>query len=93
MSQYYEDEFKLKIVELCNQGRKISEVSQDYQVSTTTIRDWVKRFNTYGKFSSDGILSLEEKRIRELEKENRWLSKENEILKEAMMIVGKKKSK
>jgi len=93
MSQYYEDEFKLKIVELYNQGRKICDLSKDYQVSTTTIRDWVKRYNSSGKFSSNGILSLEERRIKELEKENRWLQKENEILKEAMLIVGKKKSK
>jgi transposase len=93
MSQYYEDEFKLKIVELYNQGRKVGDLCKDYQVSTTSVRDWIKRYNIYGKFSSNGILSLEEKRIKELEKENRWLLKENEILKEAMLIVGKKKSK
>ena len=46
----YEDTFKKQIVELINNGKSIGQTSKEYSLSTSTIHEWVKKYNTTGSF-------------------------------------------
>lgn len=49
-----------------------------------------KEFNTSGSFKAKDNRSEEERRILQLEKENKQLRMENDILKQAALIMGRK---
>jgi len=89
-NRYYTEEFKRQIVELEASGEKISEIEREYKVTKTTIREWIKRYGKSGEFGAEANRSPEEKELRELRKENRKLRMENDILKQAALILGRK---
>ena len=43
LGKRYTEEFKKMIVELCIQGKTKKYLSQEYGVSSNTIREWLKR--------------------------------------------------
>ena len=82
----YTDEFKTMIAELVLSGKSVKEVSDEYSLSQTAIRNWVKK-----KAPIDvkgDTTNLEE--ILKINKENERLKEENEILKKAMAIFATK---
>lgn len=90
MSRYYTDEFKQKIVELRKSGRSLSDLSREYKISKSSVLNWDKQFENSGKFTVKDNLSNEEKELRVLRKENKQLRMENDILKQAALILGRK---
>ena len=86
----YTEEFKKQIVELVKSGREVKEISKEYVVSRTSIRTWIKQYENSGKFGVLTNLSESEKELRVLKKENRQLRMENDILKQAALILGRK---
>ena len=88
--RYYTEEFKRQIVELSTNGKTISELEREYKVTKTTIREWIKRYGNSGEFSAEANRSESEKELRELRKEVRQLRMENDILKQAALILGRK---
>jgi transposase len=88
--RYYTEEFKKQIVELNTSGKTVSELEREYKVTKTTIREWVKRYGNSGEFGAEANRSTEEKELRELRKEVRQLRMENDILKQAALILGRK---
>ena len=50
----------------------------------------IKRFDSSGSFKIDDSRTDEEKRLLQLEKENQQLRMENDILKQAALIMGRK---
>jgi len=89
-SRYYTEEFKRQIVELISSGKTVSEIEREYKVTKTSIREWVKRYSKSGEFGAEANRSDEEKELRELRRENRQLRMENDILKQAALILGRK---
>lgn len=89
-NKYYTEDFKRQIVELIGSGKTVSEIEREYKVTKTTIRKWVKRYGKSGEFGAEANRSAEEKELRELRKENRQLRMENDILKQAVLILGRK---
>jgi transposase len=89
-NRYYTEEFKRQIVELVSSGKMVGEIEREYKVSKTSIREWVKRYSKSGEFGAEANRSDEEKELRELRKENRRLCMENDILKQAALILGRK---
>jgi transposase len=82
----YTEEFKTMIAELVLSGKSVKEVSDEYSLSQTAIRNWVKK-----KAPIDvkgDTTNLEE--ILKIKKENERLKEENEILKKAMAIFATK---
>ena len=82
----YTDEFKTMIAELVLSGKTVREVADEYGLSQTAIRNWVKK-----KAPIDvkgDITNLEE--ILKMKKENARLKEENDILKKAMAIFATK---
>ncbi|MBH8623467.1 transposase [Spiroplasma sp. hyd1] len=87
---HYTDEFKKQIVSLYQSGKTTNEIANDYQIGKSTIWKLVHEFNNSGSFKAKDNRSAEENKLIALEKENKQLRMENDILKQATLIIGKK---
>ena len=73
----YTEEYKNTIIDLFNSGKTYAEISDEYGVPKTTIRQWVKKNNTV----SDNDISNEgDAEIKAMKKRMAKLEQENEIL-------------
>ena len=86
----YEDSFKKQLVELYNNGKPQMEIVEEYHVSRSALCKWIRYFNSTGSFKEKDNRSQFENDYRALEKENRQLRMENDILKQAALIMGRK---
>ena len=87
----YDEDFKKQIVKIYNQGNHTyRSLSQEYGVSASTIRTWVLRYNNSKSFVLDNNRTDEEKELIELRKKVSQLEMENDILKQAELLLGKK---
>jgi transposase len=83
-------EFKAEIVELCQRGeRTIRQVSQDFDLTETAVREWVKQAELDAGIRSDGLSSDERAELAALRRENRRLREDVEILKRATAFFAK----
>lgn len=83
-------EYLVKLV--IEDGRKATELAYEHGIKPERIRDWVRTYKKMQKLSSDDHLSSStelKKRIAELEKNEKELKEENEILKKAMHVFAK----
>jgi transposase len=85
----YTESFKRKIAELRDTGKSINEISSEYGMAKQTIINWHKQYKTSGSFKVADNLSNEEKELRQLRKEKKQLRMENDILKQAALILGR----
>ena len=83
----YDEDFKKTIVNLYENGKGISELSREYGVGKSTIDSWIKKYKTI--ITSTGETTTNDE-ILKLQKKNRELEQENEILKKAVAIFSKK---
>ena len=79
----YPPEFRAEAIRLVkSSGDSIHQIAKDLGISDQTLRNWVNQDDVdAGKKS--GLTSEERARLRELERENRKLREEREILKKA----------
>src|SRR5215469_4329563 len=84
-------EFKAEIVELCQRGdRSIGQVSRDFDLTETAVREWVRQAERdAGTRDDGGLTSDERKELAQLRKENRRLKEDVEILKRATAFFAK----
>lgn len=83
----YDEDFKKTIVNLYENGKGISELSREYGVGKSTIDSWIKKFKTITTSTGETTTNDE---ILKLQKKNRELEQEVEILKKAVAIFSKK---
>lgn len=87
----YTKEFKAQIVALYQSGKTPGDIVREYELSShSLISTWVKQFETSGKFTVADNRSILEKELIELKKRNKQLEMENDILKQAALIMGRK---
>jgi len=86
----YTDEFKKQMISLYNSGKPKSEIEREYELTPSAFAKWIDNYSKTGSFREAENRSEEEKRLLELEKENRQLRMENDILKQAALIMGRK---
>ena len=55
-----------------------------------TIMNWIQKYNKTGSFKAYDNRTEEEKELIRLKKENQQLKMENDILKQAALILGQK---
>ena len=79
--------FRSTIVNLYENGKGISELSREYGVGKSTIDSWIKKYKTIT--TSTGATTTNDE-ILKLQKKNRELEQEVEILKKAVAIFSKK---
>ena len=87
----YDEDFKKQIVKIYNQGNhSYRNLGDEYGVAAPTIRTWVLRYNNSNSFDVDDNRTEEEKELIELRKKVKQLEMENDILKQAALLLGKK---
>lgn len=85
----YDKQFKLEAVSLVlDSGKSITSVARELDVAKSTLGKWVKDYQANGteSFVGSGHVSPEKETDRHLQKRLRDLEEENKILKKAMRI-------
>lgn len=88
----YSKEFKISAVKMIlEEGISTAQVSRDLGVNENSLHNWKKQYleDKEEVFPGKGKQSREAERIRELEKENRELRMERDILKKATAFFAK----
>ncbi|MDN6363765.1 MAG: IS3 family transposase [Tetragenococcus koreensis] len=83
-------EFKKQIVDLYRSGKSRKEIIDDYDLTPSAFDKWVRQHAQSGSFKEKDNLTPEQQELRELRKENTQLKMENDILKQAALIFGRK---
>ncbi len=86
----YSEEFKKQIVMLYKNGKSVINLGQEYNLPKPTIYSWVKNYNNSGSFKAKDNRTLEENELIYFRKENKQSRMENDILKQAALIMAKK---
>jgi transposase len=79
----YPPEFRQTILALVESGRKIEDLGREFEVSTQTIRNWVKQYELDAGKRHDGLTSEERAELLQLRRDKKRLTIENEILSKA----------
>lgn len=85
----YDQHIKEEAVNLViNNGKTIASVARELEIPKSTVGKWVESYRDNGTdaFVGSGNLSQEKQADRELQKRLRDLEEENKILKKAMRI-------
>ncbi|MDP0527916.1 transposase, partial [Lacticaseibacillus paracasei] len=83
----YTPEFKQTLIDLHHNGRSFNDLSAEHGPSQDTIRKWVQAA-TVVAIDAQGIAVTKEQ-FQQLQKENRRLKEENDILKQAAVLLAK----
>lgn len=83
-------EFKEQIVQLHLTGKPRSEIIKEYELTPSAFDKWVRQHNTSGSFEEKDNRTPEQEELIRLRKENQRLMMENDILKQAALIMGRK---
>ena len=67
-----------------------NDIIKEYDLSGSAFDRWVKQSKTTGSFRENHNRSDEQKELIKLRKENQQLKMENDILKQAALIIGRK---
>ena len=92
LNKQYNAEFKLEaIIRLQTSGQPLTQVAKELGVKPTTMQGWLNiyRKSPESPFPGSGHLKPEDEKLRKLEKENRELKEELEILKKAAAYFAK----
>ena len=86
----FNEEFKTQIVQLYLNGKRKCEIIREYDLSPSILNNWIKQFDNTGSFKTEDKIDPLEKELRALKKRNKQLEMENDILKQAALILGQK---
>ena len=86
----YTPEFKEQLVQLHLHGKPRAEIVKEYDLTASAFDRWVKQHQNSGSFAEKDNRSPEENELIKLRKELDQLRMENDILKQAALIIGRK---
>ena len=86
----YTQEFKEQMVAQYKSGTPARELVQRYGMSKSTLHKWIGDYTRSGSFHAKDNRSHEENELIMLRKELKKLRMENDILKQAALIMAKK---
>lgn len=86
----YDQPFRLEVVKLVvEENYTIREAAQAMNVGKSTVDSWVRQYRN--GYKADATISTavsdEQSRIRQLERENKQLKEDNDILKKASALL------
>lgn len=88
----FDSSFKLEVVRMIKeQGLSVQQVKQSMDIGESAIRRWVRQYDAE-KSGQRGIgnpLTADQQRIRQLERENRQLQMDVDILKKASAFFAR----
>lgn len=83
-------EFKLQLVKLYENDKPRAEITREYDITPSALDRWIKNHKETGSFAAKDNRTEEENEMARLRKENQHLLIENDILKQAALIMGRK---
>ena len=86
----FTDQFKQQMVQLHNSGKSRAEIIKEYDLTPSALDNWIRRINATGSAKESDNRSPEAAELLKLRKENQRLKMENDILKQAALILGQK---
>ena len=86
----YTEEFKNQLVQLYNNGKPRGEIIREYDLTPSALDSWIRRINATGSSRERDNRTPEQEELLRLQKENRQLKMENDILKQAALIFAQK---
>jgi transposase len=86
----FSKEFKEQIVQLHASGKPRAEIIKEYELTPSSFDRSVSQQQTSGSFEEKDNRSPEQEELIKLRKENQRLAMENDILKQAALIMGRK---
>ncbi len=86
----YSKDFKQQVVDLYLAGKPRAEIIRDYELTASAFDKWVKQAQSTGSFKEKDKLTPEQVELMALRKKNKQLEMENDILKQAALIFGRK---
>lgn len=86
----FTSEFKKQMVQLYENGKSRAAIVEEYELTASALDRWIKQAKTTGSFKEKDNRSPEENELIALRKELQHLRMENDILKQAALIMGRK---
>ena len=83
-------EFKKQMVQLYQNGKARQAIIKEYDLTPSALDRWVKQYKSTGSFQEKDNRSSEEQELTQLRKELKQVRMENDILKQAALIMGRK---
>lgn len=83
-------EFKSQMVQLSQNGKSKSDLIREYNLTPSSLDRWIRQAENSGSFKEKDNRTDEENELIRLQKENARLQMENDILKQAALIMGRK---
>ncbi len=83
-------EFKKQMVDLYLNGKSQADIIREYDLTPTSLRTWILQHENSGSFKAKDNRTPEEQELIDLRKELTQLRMENDILKQAALIMGRK---
>lgn len=78
------------MVQLYLNGKPRSEIVREYDLTASSLDKWIKQHQASGSFKEKDNRTDDENELIRLKKENQRLLMENDILKQAALIIGRK---
>ena len=86
----FTDDFKHQMVSLYQHGKSRSEIVAEYDLTPSALDRWITQASQSGSFKTKDNRSPQEQELIALSKELKQLRMENDILKQAALIIGRK---
>lgn len=86
----YTKEFKQQLVDLYLSGKRKCDIVREYDIAKSLLDKWIAQANNSGSFKEKDNRTSEQQELIELRKQNQQLKMENNILKQAALILGGK---
>ena len=77
-------------MKLYENGKSRADISKEYDITPSALDRWIKNYRKSGSFAAKDNRTDEENELARLRKENQRLLMENDILKQAALIMGRK---
>ena len=88
--QTYTAEFKQQMVDLYNAGKPRVQILREYNLTPSAFDRWCRQSKQTGSFETKENLTTEQKELIVLRKRMKQLEMENDILKQAALIFGRR---
>ena len=75
---------------LYQNGKSAGKIAEEYGIGRSTVAKWVKDYSSSGSFMAKDNRTNEENELILLRKQNKQLLMENDILKQAALIMARK---
>jgi transposase len=86
----YTQEFKEQLVQLHLHGKPRADIVREYDLTPSALDRWISQYGNSGSFKEKDNRTPEENELIKLRKELTQLRMENDILKQAALIIGRK---